>query len=139
MNIPRLILSIVVLTGFASVFDFVVHDKMLSSAYGETKEVWRPEAEMMSRMWLKSLCTIVTVIGFVIIWALAFPNKGVMCGAIYGFLVGLMTSAGMLTNFVFLPIPDRFICPWLISGMLGPILMGMLVALIYKPKQAAAE
>ena len=134
MNIKRLLLSIVLITVFISLFDFVVHGVLLSSAYGETKEVWRSESGMMSRMWLQYLCYFISSIGFVTIWALAFPNKGIKCGAIYGFLVGLISSAGMLINFVFLPIPNRFISPWLLSGMIVSILMGMLVSLLYHSK-----
>ncbi len=137
MNLKRLIVSIIVLTLFLSVFDFIVHAVLLGNAYGETAETWRSEAEMMSRMWLQYVCYLVTMIGFVVLWALAFPGKGVKCGAIYGFIVGLMTSAGMLLNFVFLPIPDRFILPWLASGMIGTILLGILVALIYRPRAGA--
>ncbi len=111
MNIKRLILTIIVLFGFVTVYDMIVHNVLLSSAYGETRETWRPEEDMMSRMWLKTLCSLVLVIGFATIWALAFPDKGIKCGAIYGFLVSLMIATGMLTNFVFLPIPERFILP----------------------------
>lgn len=134
MNKPRLIVSIIAVFLFISIFDFVAHGVILSGSYGETADAWRPEAEMMSRMWMQYLCYLIMAVGFATIWALAFPGKGAKCGMIYGFLIGLITSAGTLIMFVFTPIPDQFIGPWMLIGMLGSVLMGAVVALVYKPK-----
>ncbi len=134
MNIPRLIISIVVLFVFISVFDFVAHGVILGSAYKETAESWRPEADMMARLPLQYACYLIIMIGFATVWALGFPDKGAKCGAIYGFLLGLVGTAGSILMFVFIAIPDRFMMPWIVSGMLGSILSGVLLALVYKPK-----
>jgi hypothetical protein len=134
MNIPRLIAAVLAVTVFISIFDFIVHGLILGGAYGETKDSWRPEAEMMSRLWSQYLCYLMMSVGFVCIWALAFPGKGAKCGAIYGFLIGLISTASITIMFVFTPIPDRFMLPWFITGMLGSVLMGVVAALVYKPK-----
>ncbi len=134
MNIPRLAISVILLVVFFFLFDFVVHQLMLGETYGATKEFWRPEAEMMADMWIMWACYFPIAIGFATIWALAFPGKGVKCGAIYGFLVSLMTVGGMMSSTVFTPTPEQVIVPWIVSGIVGCVLSGVLVALIYKPK-----
>lgn len=134
MNIPRLLVTIVVAFVVMSAYNFVAHGVFLGSAYSETADAWRPMDEMMSRLWLQYLCFFMISVGFSTLWALAFPGKGVKCGAIFGFLVALMTMPGMMLNFVHYPTPDRFVIPWFVIGLLGPILMGVVVALVYKPK-----
>jgi len=134
MNVKRLILSIIVLAIFISVYNFVFHGLILGNSYVETADSWRPMDEMMSRIWIQYLCFFVIAIGICWLWALAFPGKGIKTGALFGFVLALITAPGLMMNFVHMPTPDRFAVPWLIFGLLGPVLMGILVSLVYKPK-----
>jgi hypothetical protein len=134
MNIPRLILSIVVLFVVSCLYNFVAHGVILGKSYAATEEVWKPMDEMMARMWLQYLCFFVFMIGFVILWALAFPGKGTKCGATYGAVVALMSVSGMMLNLVHMPVPDQFALPWLVIGTLECVILGVLVSLLYKPK-----
>lgn len=136
MNIPRLIISVIVLAVFFAIYNTVVHGVMLGHMYKETEEFWRPEDEIMSRWWIQFVSYVPIAIGFATIWALAFPNKGAKCGAIYGFLIGLISVGGLMINTVFTPTPDQVILPWIASGIIGPVLSGVVVALVYKPKAA---
>ena len=138
MNIGRLILTIIVVSVVIYAFDFLYHGILLGSSYKETAEAWRPEEEMMKRIPLQIACYFLIAIGFCTIWAFGFPDKGVKCGIIYGFFLGIMGTGGMLINFVFVPIPDQFMLSWTIGAMISSILAGIITALLYKPKKAAS-
>jgi len=111
MNIPHLIISIIVLAIFFFIYDFLVHGVLLGKMYKETEEFWRPEEELMSRMRIQFVSYVPIAIGFATIWALAFPGKGVKCGVIYGFLIGLISVGGLMIGTVFTPTPDQVILP----------------------------
>lgn len=138
MNIPRLILTIIVVAIVIYLFDFLYHGMMLGQSYKETADAWRPEAEMMKRIPLQATAYFVVAIGFCTVWAFGFGGKGIKCGAIYGFFVGVMMTGGTLLNFVFLPIPDQFLGPWALSGILASVLAGVVTAQVYKPKTVVA-
>ncbi|MCG8601200.1 MAG: hypothetical protein MI807_13745 [Verrucomicrobiales bacterium] len=138
MNTSRLILSVVAVAAAFFLFDFIFHGMMLGQSYADTADAWRPEEEMAARFPFQILCYFVISVGFCIVWALGFPREGVRCGAIYGFLLGVMGTGGVLMNFVFLPIPDQFKLPWTIGGILSGVVGGIVVALVYKPTASAA-
>ena len=50
MNTKSLLITIAV--AFVTVWatDFLIHGIWLSATYGATKELWRPESEMMAKM-----------------------------------------------------------------------------------------
>ncbi len=112
---------------------------MLGKLYVATGDSWRTEDEMMSRIWILYVCYIPISIGFTTVWALAFPVKGVKCGAIYGFLIGLISVGSLIGISAFTPIPDQVILPWIVSGLVGSALAGVVVAAVYKPKAYMAD
>ncbi len=141
MNIGRLIITIVVAAVAMWVLDFVYHGLLLGEQYAATADAWRPEEEMMARFPFQVICYFVIAIGFSTVWAFGFAPQGhgMKCGAIYGFFMGLFGTGGMMMSFVFSPIPDQFVAPWAISGVVMSILVGMLIALVYKPKSRTAD
>ena len=139
MNIARLIVSIIVVLVGMFAFDFIYHGMLLGDSYKETAEAWRPEAEMMERYKFKVIYDLLIAIGFCTLWAFGFAGKGIKCGVVYGFLFGLTGVGGMLMNFIFTPIPDQFMMPWAVGGMLASIISGILVSLAYKAKATAVS
>lgn len=134
MNVARLIASVIAVAVVMYLFDFIYHGMILGNSYGETAESWRPEDEMMKRHPYQILCYFIIAIGFCTVWAFGFGERGIRCGAIYGFFLGLTGTGGIMMNFVFLPIPDQFQVPWAIGGVLSSIIAGITTALVYKPK-----
>jgi hypothetical protein len=140
MDIGRLVITIVVAAVVMFILDIIVHGLILGSQYGATAESWRPEEEMAARRPLQFLCYFVIAIGFCTVWAVGFASHGhgLKCGAIYGFFMGLFGTGGMTMSFVFSPIPDQFMVPWIISGLLSAVIIGVVTACVYKPKTTAA-
>ncbi|MCB1235799.1 MAG: hypothetical protein KDM91_12085 [Verrucomicrobiae bacterium] len=137
-NLPRLAISVIALAIFFAIFDMVCHGGLLGSQYGATKEVWRSEEEMKAWFPFQMACYLPIAIGFATLWALAFGNRGlgVKHGALFGFLMGLVGTGGMVMMFAFMPIPTQFMLPWAVIGLSGGVLGGVVAALVYKPKAA---
>ncbi len=116
------------------IFDFIVHGVILEPSYKATADAWRPEEEMMKWYPLTIPCYLLFAIGFTVIWALGFASKrgGVKSGALYGLLMGICGTSGVMMGFVYSPTPSLFFFPWLISGLLSGVLAGVVVNYAYK-------
>jgi hypothetical protein len=133
MNIKRMVMAaIAVFIGF-QVMDYVIHGVILSPAYKALAGVWRPD--MMSKMWVMTLSSLVMSFFFIYIFIKGYENKGVMEGARYGIVAGLfMNVIGMFGQYVMYPIPFGLSVKWFVYGMVEFIVCGIIAALIYKPK-----
>ncbi len=71
---------------------------------------------------------------FVTIWAFGFAARGSLglaCGD--GFLIGLIVQATTIITYVVSPLPAGIALKWFASGMVQNALLGVVVALTYKP------
>jgi hypothetical protein len=134
MNIPRLLLAIV--AGFIVIFgtDYLIHGIWLAPDYEATKSLWRPEADMNSRFHWMVLAQIICAVTFVIIWA-----KGVVAGSVgngiaFGLLMGLFQQIWAIVDYVVIPMPGELAAKWFFSGLAQAVLLGIVTALVYKPK-----
>lgn len=134
MNIPRLLLAIV--AGFIVIFgtDYLIHGIWLAPDYEATKSLWRPEADMSSRFHWMVLAQIICAVTFVIIWA-----KGVVAGSVgngiaFGLLMGLFQQIWAIVDYVVIPMPGELAAKWFFSGLAQAVLLGIVTALVYKPK-----
>ncbi len=140
MNVKRLIISIVVVFIAITVTDILIHGVWLSSLYGATNELWRPEAEMSSAKymgWLHAAHAL-AAITFTTLWAVGFAqNAKLSCGIKFGLFMALFSQAHTLISYAVQPLPLELVWKWLASGAVQGILIGMVVFLVYKPKAAA--
>jgi hypothetical protein len=138
MNIPRLLLAMVV--AFILIFgtDFLIHGMWLKPDYEATKSLWRPEAEMQQNMLCFTLAQIFCAVTFVLIWAWGFAGRPVSAGIVFGLLMGMFQQIWVLVNYAILPMPGDLAVKWYFSGLAQAVLIGMAVALIYKPRAATA-
>jgi len=139
MNLKRLILAIVV--GWAVIFgtDILVHHFALMPDYEATKSIWRPEPEMVSRIYWMFVAQFLGVATFVIVWAKGFAGGSAGTGAIFGLLMGLFQAIWVLMNYVLFPLPGNLAVKWFGCGMIQTILLGVVTALVYRPAAPAAE
>ncbi|MEO8440352.1 MAG: hypothetical protein ABI540_09035 [Spartobacteria bacterium] len=134
MNLKRLLLAIVVAFVFIFATDYLIHAVWLKPDYAATKELWRTEAEMGARFHWMLIAQLLVAIAFVIIWALGFATRGglgLACG--YGLLVGLIVQATTIITHVVSPLPASIAMKWFASGIVQIVLLGLIVALVYKP------
>jgi len=112
---------------------------LLQGAYQATAEVWRPEADMNSKMPLMWATGLLISFLFVFIYTKGYEGKGIMEGVRYGLWIGLLMSIPMAFNsFVTLPVPMSLAIQWAVYGMIQYIVMGIVTAAIYKPAMAKA-
>jgi len=133
MNVKRMLLAALAVFVTIQVLDFLIHSLLLASMYEETTEIWRPD--MMQLMWIMYITSAFLSFLFVYIFTKGHQGKGVIEGAKYGFLIGLLIAViGILNQYVIYPIPLNMAIIWMVSGLIEFIVAGIVVALIYKPK-----
>lgn len=138
MNIPRLLLAIVV--GFLIIFgtDYLIHGVWLMPDYDATKSLWRPDAEMQTHFLWMLLAQFLCAATFAIVWAKGFAGRCVGMGIIFGLVMGMFQQVWAIVNYVVIPMPGALATKWYFSGLAQAILLGIVVALIYKPRATAS-
>lgn len=141
MNIKSLIISIIVVFVVISATDMLIHGVWLSSLYGATKELWRPEAEMGSGKYMAWIhaAHLLAAITFTTLWAVGFAaNAKITCGVKFGLFMALFGQTHTLISYAVEPFPLEIIWKWFVSGAVQGVILGVVVFFVYKPKSAAA-
>jgi hypothetical protein len=123
------------------ILDWLVNGVLLHSTYmaEDVAKIMRPEAEVNSNMWMIVISDLVYTFFFTFIFSKGFENKGWMEGLRYGLYIGLMVSLPMAyITYAVQPIPYSLALQWFIFGTLQNIIIGIVAALLYKPKAATA-
>ena len=50
-----------------------------------------------------------------------------------GLLLGLLAAASSIMWYVIIPVPVDMVCKWVVGGFVSSLLVGIVLALIYKP------
>lgn len=137
MNVKRFWLSCGAVYIVAQVLGFLIHNLLLAGTYASLSEVWRPEAEMMSKMGLMFLTSAVWTVLFCYIFTRGYEGKGAMEGIRYGLLVGIFFGIPFsYESWVIYPITLGLAHAWAISTIAVCMVYGLVVALIYRPQPA---
>ncbi len=141
MNIKRLILAIVVAFVVLWGTDFLVHGVWMTPDYRATQQLWRTDAEMMSRTGWMLGAQLLFVITFVILWAKGFAGSTtkISCALGYGLLMGLFSGVWAIIMYVVVPMPGSIAAKWFFAGILQAILLGLVTFWIYRPSAPAIE
>ena len=123
------------------ILDWLVNGVLLHSSYmaEEVAKIMRPEVEINSNMWIFVICDLFYTFFFTLIFSKGFENKGWKEGVRYGFYVGLMVSLPMAYGmYGTMPVPYSLALQWFLYGLAMNIIIGIVAALLYRPKAAAA-
>ena len=140
MNTKKLLIAFVVVFIVLELTNYLIHMVLLSSTYAEeaVKVIFRPEEEMMSKMWIGYIVDIVWSFFFTYIFIKGYENKGIVEGLKYGLYIGLFYMFGMAYgSYVVYPLPYSLVLQWFIYGMIQCLFLGVVVAALYKPKEEA--
>ncbi len=131
MNLKRFIIaSLVVFFGF-EIMDAIVHTVILGKTY-ESMNLWRPD--MMSKMWIIHLGSLILAFLFTYIFIRGYENKGIAEGVRYGVIIGLFANIPYgFYSYAMYPLPFSLCLQWFIFGMIEFIICGVIAAAIYKP------
>jgi hypothetical protein len=136
MNMKRLLLAIVAAFVVTYATDFLVHGIWLDADYLATKSLWRPSTEMQTFGYWVFLAQLICVATFVIIWAKGFAGRDITTGIIFGLLMGMSQQVWAIVNYVAMPVPGAIAAKWFFGGVAQSVVLGIVTALIYKPKLA---
>lgn len=101
----------------------------------EVQKAFRSMEEIQSKMWVSYLMDLVWSFFFTFIFVKGYENKGIMEGVRFGIYIGLFYNMVVsYQNYVFYPIPYKVVLPSFLLGMVQVIILGIIAALIYKPK-----
>ncbi len=117
------------------VLEGLIHGVLLADLYKQTAQLWRPDADMQSLMWLMWVGYLIFAPIFVFIYIKGYePNKsGVGQGLRYGLLIGFLIAAPeSLGWYAVLPIPAALAFYWFVAGLVEHVAAGMAVGLVYK-------
>lgn len=140
MNKQKFWIAFIVIFIVLEVTNFLIHGTLLSSTYQSEgiKEIFRNTEEMESKMWIMWVTDIIWAFFFTFIFVKGYENKGLIEGVKYGIYMGIFVSLVFsYQSFVVYPLPYSLVFQWFIYGFIQCIILGLLAALIYKPKPAA--
>ncbi len=129
--------------GFVAVFvtsevlNFIINGVLMMPDYKATQNVWRPD--MMSMMWVFHVLMLVGAFFFTFIFSKGYEGKGMMEGIRYGLYIGIWMSMGMAYGtYAMIVIPYSLALKWFLFGIVQYVIMGIVAAMVYGKKAAAA-
>lgn len=133
MNWKRLLIAFVVIYVVAQALGFLVHSIWLAPVYGSLAEVWRPEAELLSKQWIMLVTSAVFCFFFCYIFAKGYEDKGWQEGLRFGAVIGIFVGVPAAYDpYAIYPIPYSLALKWFLSGFALCLVLGVLAALIYR-------
>lgn len=134
MNTKKFLLASLAVFVTFQILDYVTRNLLLVSVYESIQEVFRPE--MMDKMWIMYLTGAIFSLLFVYIFTKGYEGKGIAEGAKYGLIIGLFVSlTGSYNQYVVYPLPYSLALKWFLYGTIELIIAGVVLALVYKPKE----
>lgn len=132
MNVKRFIAaSLLVFLAF-EIIDAIVHMGILAKTYQSMAYLWRPD--MMSKMWIMHVGSLILAFLFTYIFIRGYENKGIAEGFRYGIIIGLFSNIPYgFYSYTMYPLPLSLCLQWFIYGMVEFIICGMITAAVYKP------
>ncbi len=113
------------------IIDFIVHSQLLCGLYESTKDLWRPEDEMLWPLMIG--VSLVVAFCFVAIYAFLVKEKSLQQGLRYGILYGLAAAVPMaFGSYCFMPMPLGLVWGWFLAAMIEFILAGLIVGALVK-------
>jgi ABC-type multidrug transport system permease subunit len=130
----RFWLAFVAVYVVSQVLSFVIHSVWLDPLYAGLVGVFRSEEEMIPLTWVFFATSMVMVFFFCFIFTRGYENKGIGEGVRYGIYMGLFfMTVQAFDAYVVYPLPYGLILKWFLSGMVSFVVMGTVLAAVYRP------
>jgi hypothetical protein len=124
----------VVVWVLGQVISFLVHGMWLADTYLAMGDVFRPEVELNSMMWMMMVGSVLYMFLFCYIFTRGYEGKGIGEGVRYGLLMGLFLSIpSAVDQFVVYPLTANLAVIWFVTGVIAFMILGAVFAAIYKP------
>jgi hypothetical protein len=119
------------------VLEYLIHGVLLSPTYQSLSSLWRPD--MMSKMWIIHLTTVISAFFFTFIFSKGYEGKGVAEGGRYGLYIGFWLSTLMAYGtYAMIAIPYSLAVQWFIYGLIEYVAAGVVLALVFAAQTKGA-
>ena len=118
--------------------NFIIHALILGSVYmsEDVKHLFRSQEVLESTQWIRIITELVWSFFFTFIFVKGYENKGIMEGVKFGIYIGFFYSfVWAYQTYWMYPFPYSLALQWFIYGLIQCILLGVIAAVLYKPKQ----
>jgi hypothetical protein len=138
VDTKKLAMAIVVAYIILMGSNFLIHSVWLMPDYAATPDSWRPIADMQRKIWVMWLGQLLFAAMFAYIYTRGVEAKPwVGQGIRYGILIALFTVIPYsLAEYTIYQVPHRLAVKWMIAGTIQIIVLGLVVAGIYKKSPA---
>jgi hypothetical protein len=139
MNTKKLVLAIIVAYVVLMGSNFLIHSVWLMKDYQAIPTAWRPMDQMQQKIWIMWIGQLFFAILFAYIYTRGLEAKPwVAQGIRYGILMTFFTVIPYsLGEYVVYRVPHMLAVKWMIAGGIQLIVLGLIVAGIYKSPRAA--
>jgi len=117
--------------------NMLIHVVILGGTYmqPDIQKGMRTEAEMSQFFWVRIVTTLVFAFFFTFIFAKGYERKGIIEGIRFGIYVTFFYFfVTCFDQFIVYPIPYFVVWYWIAAGFIQSVLMGIIAAVVYKPK-----
>jgi len=138
MNWKRLLLAALAAFIFLQLADLLIHWVILKGVYEDlmARGIFRSAGVICGYIWVEIIMTALFSLFFTYIFVKGYEGKGILEGVRYGIVIGFFwIFVNAYSAFVVIDIPYALVWYWIIAGFIQTIIAGILVALIYKPKE----
>jgi uncharacterized membrane protein len=136
-NWSKLLIAFVAVFVVGQVLGYLIHGVWLAPTYQSLASVWRPEADMQSKMWIMFVTGAFWSFFFVYVFSRGYEGMGLGEGARYGAIIGLFFGISQsYDSYVIYPIPYSLALKWFLSGLAYCVVLGIVAAALYKPARA---
>ena len=134
MNYKSLVISIIVAFIVIWVTDFVIHRVLLAPTYGATKELWRPEEEMMKKLpWMLVGQGIVAIAFTTIYAAFVAEKRTIQSVLLYAICIAMLVGGGNVIMSAVQPYPGSLVVKWFLAAIVQMPLIAIIISFVYKP------
>jgi len=137
MNKKMFVTAFIVVFVLLEILNYLIYYVIMMPTLESAKNVFRTMDDMMSKMWIMYIADVIWSFFFVFIFIKGYERKGIGEGLRYGIYIGLFQSfIAAYAQYVVYPLPYSMALQWFIYGLIQMIILGIVTALIYKPKIA---
>lgn len=138
MNCKRFMLAAVVVFVFVFLYEWVFHGMLMADMYAQTANLWRSEADMEAKFMYLVAGQLLFAVMITWVFIRGYENRGIGEGLRFGIIMTLLLNAPMLVMYAVAPYPEMMVFGWVAGSLVECLVIGVLLALLYKPKTMAA-
>lgn len=135
MNWSKFWITFIVIYVVSGILNYLIHSVLLMNTYMAISNLWRPDMDRL--MWVQFVTPLFFCFFFVYIFARGYEGRGIMEGVRYGLIMwGFLSIPQTFGQYMVYPLPYSLVWKWLLADLVVLPVLGILLALIYKPATA---